>query len=152
MHPRAYGADESFPIISAVSVGSSPYTRGGYLEYIVTMNTYRFIPVRTGRIEKLKSLKRMDSVHPRTHGADTKFLKKISMIDKSLTPSISNFCNRTSMCYFGWMHFCGYTFWSILIQKNAYLLRLLRSISKFSSYSRDPAPVMTVFVHCRIQI
>ena len=28
VHPRAYGADESFPIISAVSVGSSPYTRG----------------------------------------------------------------------------------------------------------------------------
>ena len=71
MHPRAYGADESFPIISAVSVGSSPYTRGGLIKPKFLCKVLRVIPVRTGRIEKLKSLKRMDSVHPRTHGADS---------------------------------------------------------------------------------
>ena len=50
VHPRAYEADESSLIISAVSVGSSPCIRGGYSRIVASALPFK--------------------AHPREYGAD----------------------------------------------------------------------------------
>lgn len=48
-----------------------------------------------------------DEAHPRTHGADTKFLKEFSMADALSIPIILDLYDKFSMYYFFEMYFCG---------------------------------------------
>lgn len=63
--------------------------------------------MRTGRmfIQTLKVM--ITQAHPRTHGADTKFLKKFSMADALSIPIILDLYDKFSMYYFFEMYFCG---------------------------------------------
>ena len=110
-----------------VSMGASPYARGGFYGTVPDIAPVRLIPVRTGRISfvyspalRIRVHPRTHGadrfspggfspprVHPRTHGADTKFLKEFSMADALSIPIILDLYDKFSMYYFFEMYFCG---------------------------------------------
>ena len=90
-----------------VSMGASPYARGGFYDHEYKVQAVKGIPVRTGRISFVYSPALRIRVHPRTHGADTKFLKDFSMADALSIPIILDLYDKFSMYYFFEMYFCG---------------------------------------------
>ena len=113
-------------------MGSSPRTRGRLFSKYITGKSSRFIPVRTGQtyefsimavwvlrlipaytgqIHFLVKKAKKRQTHPRVHGADTKFPKKISATDDQLLPPYSSMTESVCVIFLECI-FADNTFWS----------------------------------------
>ena len=68
VHPRTRGEHMSLNLPAAVSVGSSPHTRGTYDGPRAHPFPKRFIPAHAGNIHSARAGVRLAPVHPRTRG------------------------------------------------------------------------------------
>lgn len=102
-----HGADCYRVTIIMCPEGSSPYARGRFTSDVKNDCLTRFIPVCTGQICAKPVRVSAAAVHPRMHGADTKFLKEIPAVDTLSIPVTLDFYDKFSMYYFFEMYFCG---------------------------------------------
>ena len=71
----------------------------------------RLIPAYTGQIQFLVKKAKKRQTHPRVHGADTKFPKKISATDDQLLPPYSSMTESVCVIFLECV-FADNTFWS----------------------------------------
>lgn len=116
-----YGADRLVVAELFVAQGSSPHTRGRSSFLWCHDHRIRFIPVYTGQIHKELLQNPVLPVHPRIHGADTKFPKKIPATEGWLLPPQNSMAE--SVCII---------FWECIFADNTF-----RSFLMFFSQKRD---------------
>ena len=111
VHPRAHGVDSTVYHIFLKAIDSSPRIRGRPACSRGTVCCSGLISAYTGQIHKELLQNPVLPVHPRIHGVDTKFPKKIPATEGWLLPPQNS--TTDSVCIIFLEHiFADNTFWS----------------------------------------